>query len=77
MNRMAGSPLISRALELAEKRLGMGQLCHRLIVSETMIHAWRSGQATMPEYKFLRLIDILTELDPAWTEWDQAHTTKP
>jgi len=21
----------------------------------------------MPEYKFLRLVDILTELDPQWT----------
>ena len=27
----------------------------------------------MPEYKFLRLVDILTELDPSWVDWDKAN----
>lgn len=27
----------------------------------------------MPEYKFLRLVDILMELDASWVEWDEAQ----
>jgi len=30
------------------------------------IKAWSLGHATMPERKFLALVDILTELDPDW-----------
>ena len=26
------------------------------------------GHATMPEYKFLRFVDILNELEPDWTD---------
>jgi hypothetical protein len=52
MNRLPTSPLIMRGLEIAE----------------TTIRAWRLGHATMPEYKFLRLVDILTVLDPKWTD---------
>jgi len=75
VKRLAASPLITRALDVAEKRLGMDELCHRLAAPETLVRAWRLGQAAMPEYKFLRLVDILTELDPSWTEWDdlQGH----
>jgi hypothetical protein len=70
VKRLAASPLIARALDIAEKRLGMAELCHRLAAPETAIRSWRVGHATMPEYKFLRLVDILSELDPSWTEWD-------
>jgi len=68
MNRLPASPLITRGLEIAEKRLGIEELAKRLGAAETSIRAWRFGHATMPEYKFLRLVDILTVLDPAWTD---------
>jgi hypothetical protein len=66
--RLPPSLLISKGLEIAEKHLGMDLLCERLGVAATTILAWRLGHATMPEYKFLRLVDILTELDPHWTD---------
>jgi hypothetical protein len=68
MNRIAASPLVTRGLEIAEKRLGMDELCRQLNVSESSIRAWMLGHATMPEYKFLRLVDILTELEPQWID---------
>ena len=71
MNRLPASPLITRALIVAEKHLGLAELSRRMVVPEATIHAWRAGHATMPEYKFLRLVDILTELDPSWTDWDE------
>ena len=71
MKRIAASPLIVRCLDVAERYLGMEELCRRLVVPEATIRAWRAGHATMPEYKFLRLVDVLTELDPSWTEWDE------
>jgi hypothetical protein len=77
VKRLAASPLITRALDVAEKRLGIQELCHRLAVPETTVRAWQLGHATMPEYKFLRLVDILTELDPSWTEWDELNPRKP
>lgn len=76
MKRLAPSPLITRALTVAENHLGMPELCRRLVAPESMIRSWRMGHATMPEYKFLRLVDIITELDPAWSEWDQANGKK-
>ena len=62
MNRLPASPLIARALEIAEKRLGMKELSERLGSPESSIEAWRMGHATMPENKFLTLVDLLTEL---------------
>jgi len=70
VKRLAASPLIARALDIAEKRLGMEELCHRLAVPESAVRGWRLGHTAMPEYKFLRLVDILTELEPSWVEWD-------
>jgi hypothetical protein len=68
MNRMLASPLISKGLEIAENHLGIDELAKRLHTVPSVIHAWRMGQATMPEYKFLRLVDLLTELEPDWTD---------
>jgi hypothetical protein len=70
MNRMPASPLITRALEVAERILGMDELCRRLGVTKDSVVAWRTGMATMPQYKFLQLVDLLADLDPAWREWD-------
>ena len=72
MNRLPASPLVTRGLEIAEKYLGMEELSVQLGAPVTLIQAWRLGHATMPERKFLRLVDILTGLDPDWT--DKART---
>ena len=58
---------------MAEKHLGIDELCRRLVVPESLIRSWEMGTATMPEYKFLRLVDIITELDPSWIDWDEQN----
>ena len=68
MNRMPASPVISKGLEIAEKHLGIVELAKRLHTVPSIIHAWRLGHDTMPEYKFLALVDILSGLEPDWTE---------
>ena len=70
MNRLPGNPLVARAVEIAEKRLGFAELSRRLNAPDATIRAWRFGQETMPTKKFLDLVDILTELDPSWNEWN-------
>jgi hypothetical protein len=77
MNRLPANPLVARALEVAERHIGMRELCRRLVVPEDVIRAWQRGLATMPQFKFLRLVDILTELDPTWKEWDESSGSKP
>lgn len=72
MNRLPISPLIMRGLEIAEKRLGMRILSSRLGATETDILAWRLGHGEMPQHLFLRLVDLLTELDHAWVKREQA-----
>ena len=70
MNRLPASPLITRGLDVAERHLGLADLCKRLGSPEGSIRAWTLGHATMPESKFLRLVDILSEIDPNWSEAD-------
>ena len=67
MNRAPVSPLIIKGIEIAQSRLGIDELCTRLAAPETLLRAWQLGHIAMPEAKFLRLVDILTELDPKWT----------
>jgi hypothetical protein len=64
------SPLIARALEVAEKRLGIVELSNRLGVSDATVRAWRFGNTPMPDPKFLALVDVLTDLAGAWDEWN-------
>ena len=64
MNRLPVSPLVMRALAVAEKRLGISQLCHRLDAPEAVVRAWQSGAIEMPDKDFLRLIDIVIDLEP-------------
>ena len=71
MNRMPASPVVSKGLEIAEKHLGIVELAKRLHTVPSIIYAWRLGHDTMPEYKFLALADILSALDPDWTEGAQ------
>lgn len=73
MKRVDPMPLVARALDVAEKHLGAEELCHRLVVPQATLRTWRSGHAAMPEYKFLRLVDILTELHPGWSDWDEVR----
>jgi transcriptional regulator with XRE-family HTH domain len=70
MSARPPSPLIARGLEAAEQRLGADQLAKRLGVSQRAIAAWRLGNATMPESKFLKLVKILTQLGIPWPEWE-------
>jgi DNA-binding transcriptional regulator YiaG len=70
MNRLPGNPLVARAIEIAERRLGIAELSRRLNVPDDTVRAWRFGQETMSTKKFLELVDILTELDPSWNEWN-------
>ena len=73
MNRLPANPLIKRALDVVEKKIGTEALCSRLGASEHLVRAWQFGHTTMPQNKFLQLVDILTELDASWTEWDEAN----
>jgi hypothetical protein len=66
VKRLPVSPLVLRALEISEKRLGIGGLCSRLGATPSTIQAWRLGDAEMSDREFLKLVDLLTELDPAW-----------
>lgn len=71
MERLPAPVLVMRALEIVEKKLGLKELAARLGMPPETVQAWRDGMATMPERKFLKLVDILTELDPTWREWDE------
>ena len=70
MKPLPVNPQVARAVEVAEKRLGTQELSVRLGVPDSNLSAWRLGQAAMPEHKFLQLVDILTELDISWSEWN-------
>jgi CheY-like chemotaxis protein len=67
MKRLPVSPLVAKALEIAERRLGLQQLCLRLGVPEVVMHAWRLGDIEIPNEKFFLLVDLLTGLDPHWS----------
>ena len=57
-----------RALAVMERRLGIDELCARLGAEEVDIRAWQSGAVEMPDKDFLRLIDLVTDLEPEfWT----------
>lgn len=57
-----------RAIAVTEKRLGTKALCERMGVPEATIRAWQTGAVEMPNKDFLRLIDIVTDIEPEfWT----------
>jgi hypothetical protein len=64
MNRLPVSPLVMRALAVAEKRLGISELCYRLGAPEAAVRAWQTGAVEMPDKDFLQLIDIVIDLEP-------------
>ncbi len=63
--------MVMRALQIAEEKLGLQQLSLRLSAPGATLHAWRDGHATMPQHRFLRLIDLLSALDPAWYDSEE------
>jgi hypothetical protein len=60
---MPDSQFTARVLERALKALGPKELSTRLQAPPELIQAWINGHATMPERKFLRLVDVLGEID--------------
>jgi hypothetical protein len=64
VNRRPVSPLILRGLEIAEKHFGIDELCARLATTPATVQAWRTGHEEMPDALFLKLVDLLIELDP-------------
>ena len=66
MEKAVATTVAIRAIEVAEKHLGTDELAVRLKAPATTVRAWRMGHATMPERKFLLLVDLLAQLEPQW-----------
>ncbi len=60
---MPDREVLTRALERALKSLGPDALSARLRVPPELIQTWINGHATMPQRKFLLLVDLLDEID--------------
>ena len=45
-------------------RQRLDELSQRLGVPETVIRSWQIGVTEMPDKDFLRLIDIITDVEP-------------
>jgi hypothetical protein len=74
MDRMPVSPIVTRVIAFAEDKLGIHELARRVNAPEMLLRAWRDGHATVPRDMFLRLVDVLLELNVGWDEWDRdAH----
>lgn len=65
------SPLVTRILELVIRELGNVGAASRLNATPVLVDMWLKGEAHMSEQTFLRLVDVLVEIDPAWEEWDK------
>jgi len=59
---MPDSEFTARALERALRALGPEELSNRLQSPPELIQTWINGHATMPERKFLRLVDVLDQI---------------
>jgi len=60
---MPDRQVMATALERALKALGPDELSARLNAPPELIQTWINGHATMPERKFLSLVDVLEEID--------------
>jgi hypothetical protein len=63
-----------RALAVAEKRLGIYELCYRLDFPEAAVRAWQSGAIEMPDKDFLHLIDLVIDVEPGF--WARKRATR-
>lgn len=52
-------------LAMAAKRIGRVELAQRLNVPESLLSAWMSGHASMPDGKLLALAALLDQLGDA------------
>ena len=50
-------------LRNAANRMGIEQLCKALNAPQSLIEAWMSGHASMPDRKFIALADLLDSMD--------------
>lgn len=53
-------------MKIAEEALGLDELARRLGVPPAAMADWRSGVAIVPHDKFLRLVDVVSGIDPKW-----------
>ena len=60
---MADKDVTTKALERALKSFGPDELSARLKSPPELIQTWINGHATMPQRKFLVLVDLLDEID--------------
>lgn len=60
---MPDRQVTTTALERALKAIGPDELSSRLKAPPELIQTWINGHATMPEQQFLRLVDVLDEID--------------
>ena len=66
MDRRPVSPLVARALKIAEKHLGIAEVAKRLGATESTVTSWQLGLAEMPDREFLLLADLLNEIGEPW-----------
>ena len=52
-------------LRMASARIGQGELAKRLNIPESLLQAWISGHASMPDRKLLMLAALLDQLGDA------------
>lgn len=71
MSARLPSPLVRRVLDIVIRKLGSVQVASRLNATPVLVDMWLKGDAQMPEQTFLRLVDVLVELEPGWEEWDK------
>lgn len=54
------------ALRRAVKLIGRDEMARNLGIDETLLTIWMAGHATIPERKFLLVIDVLHKHDESW-----------
>ena len=62
---------MTRVIQLAADKVGLDEVARRIKVPEALLVAWRDGKAAIPRGEFLRLVDVLLELDVGWDDWDK------
>lgn len=63
--RMWTTALQLQCLDRAIEQLGRADVARRLVVPEDSLGAYAAGEATIPEEKFLLLVDLMMLLEEA------------